>query len=46
MMTLPAVPRPRPLTGLRPRQLDGSYPFRSHRTVAEIWAAEERPRER
>lgn len=25
---------------LRPRALDGSYPFRGHRTVAEVWTAE------
>lgn len=32
-------PRPIPASALGHRPLDGSYPFRSHRTVAEISAA-------
>ncbi len=33
-------PRPRalPAEALRPRVLTGVYPFRSHRTVADLWA--------
>lgn len=29
-------PRPFPSTALRSRALDGSYPFREHRTCAEL----------
>lgn len=34
-------PRPIPAGALGTRALDGSYPFRGHRTVAELWAAGE-----
>lgn len=35
-----ALSKPRPVAGpLRTRERDGSYPFLSHRTVAEVWAA-------
>jgi len=33
---------PIPAASLRPRGPDGSYPYRGHRTVAELWA---KPRE-
>lgn len=32
-------PRPLPTASLRPRALTGAYPFRGHRTVAELWGA-------
>jgi hypothetical protein len=37
----PSLMRPRPLPAgaLRPRPLDGSYPFLAHHTVAELWAS-------
>ena len=37
----PSLMRPQrfPAGALRARALDGSYPFRSHRSVAELWAA-------
>jgi len=36
----PSLMRPQPLPAgaLRTRALDGSYPFRSHRSVADLWA--------
>ena len=35
-MTIPPPrSRPVPMNVLRPRQLDGAYPFRTHRTCAE-----------
>lgn len=32
-------PRPFAASALRTRALDGSYPFRAHHTVAQLWAA-------
>jgi hypothetical protein len=32
-------PQPIPASALRHRVPDGSYPFRAHRSVADIWAA-------
>lgn len=32
-------PRPMPAAALRRRALTGAYPFRGHRTVAELWGA-------
>lgn len=32
-------PRPLPAGALRSRERDGSYPFRAHRSVADLWAA-------